>query len=90
MKVKLKFLCCIVFMLATHKIYACSGTHETALCNIIHNQNFLANSLIWIGEPVDSCIAYTSYAGKFEACGFLITEILYGNVNKNDSVPINP
>jgi len=86
MKLKIILFYLTIFLVIAQKANACSGTSETALCNIIHGADFLTNGLIWIGEPIDSCSTYTSYAGNFEACQFLIKEILYGTVNESDSI----
>jgi len=66
-------------------LFACSGTGEISLCNIIHSQDFVSNGFVWIGEPTNNCSTYTSYAGNFEACQFLVKEILHGAINKSDS-----
>jgi len=55
------------------------------LQNIIHKPDFVANGVVWIGEPLDSCQVYNSYAGNFIACLYNVKEILYGSINQTDA-----
>lgn len=63
---------------------ACSGTGEKALCNIIHQPNFLESGLVWIGEPTNTCSPYTSFSGDFMACQFKVIEVMHGSINTSD------
>ena len=89
MKIRIIIFCFTLLALSSQKLNACSGTGETALCNIIHKAGFVANGLIWIGEPTNNCVPYTSYSGNFEACQFLVKDVLYGDINISDTTFIN-
>jgi len=85
MKFQHIFLVFFLFISLKPDLTACSGTGEIALCNIIHNPDFVANGVVWIGEPLDSCQIYNSYAGNFTACLFVVKEILHGSINQTDT-----
>jgi len=87
----IRFLLVFFFFIILSKstVKACSGTGEIALCNIIHQPSFLANGLVWIGEPTNTCEQYFSYSGAYTACQFKVIEVLSGSINTSDTLFTN-
>jgi len=87
----IRLLLVLFFFIIVSKssVQACSGTSEIALCNIIHQPSFLANGLVWIGEPTNTCEQYTSYSGNYTACQFKVIDVMQGNINTSDTIFTN-